>query len=85
MDITLTSEILEVESIKKPTKAKMFCDVEVGDRLLISVPVEHVGISRGRSYAVDIKVENLNNGDVTYKTFNELPRILRNFKFKGVI
>lgn len=83
MEIVLKSKPLKVVKILKQSKARMFENVEVGDILQISVPVECVGTSRGRSYAVDILVENLSKvQDRTYKTFNELPRLLKNLKLE---
>lgn len=83
MEIVLKSKPLKVVKILKQSKARMFENVEVGDILQISVPVECVGTSRGRSHAVDILVENLSKvQDRTYKTFNELPRLLKNLKLE---
>ena len=50
----------------------------------MSVPVEYVGSNRGRSYAVDIKVKNLNSGQVTYKTFNQITSLLNCFEIKEI-
>lgn len=82
MDIILKSEVMVVSDIKIKTKAKMFCDIKPGDKLQLSVPVEYAGSSRGRSYAIDIKVENLSNGQVTYKTFNQITSLLSCFELR---
>lgn len=80
MNIILESKKLLVLDIKRKTKAKMFRDVKVGDILQLSVPIEYVGSNRGRSYAVDIKVKNLNSGQVAYKTFNQITSLLNCFE-----
>ena len=84
MDIILESKKLLILDIKRKTKAKMFCDVKVGDMLQLSVPVEYVGSNRGRSYAVDIKVKNLNSGQVTHKTFNQITPLLNCFEMREI-
>ena len=84
MNIILESKKLLVLDIKRKTKAKMFRDVKVGDILQLSVPIEYVGSNRGRSYAVDIKVKNLNSGQVAYKTFNQITSLLNCFEIKEI-
>ena len=84
MDIILESRKLLVLDIKRKTKAKMFCDVKVGDILQLSVLVEHVGSSSGQSYAVHIKIKNLNSGQVTHKTFNQITSLLNCFEMREI-
>jgi len=73
--IVMKSRPIEIVGIKKNTSAKLLKDLEVGDKIQLSVPAISVGSSRGRSYAVDIKVERLNTGQYRYMTFNEMWRI----------
>lgn len=80
MDIILESKKLLILDIKRKTKAKMFCDVKVGDILQLSVPVARVGIN----YAIHIKIKNLNSGQVTYKTFNQITPLLNCFEIREI-
>lgn len=80
MEIILESKKLLILDIKRKTKAKMFCDVKVGDILQLSVPVEHFGIN----YAVHIKIKNLNSGQVVYKTFNQITPLLYCFEIREI-
>lgn len=82
-DIVLTSDTLEVIEIKKKTKAEMFKSLKVGDKILLSIPVKTAGSNRG-TYASYIKVENLQNGECTYKSFNQIVDILNLFEFKAI-
>ena len=85
IEIVLKSNVLIVEGIKRKTSAKMFKDIEVGDRLLLSVDVDYAGSNRGSTYATYIKCANLSKNDVAYKSFNEMPRFLNMFKLKEVV
>jgi hypothetical protein len=81
MYILLKSNPLKVMKILKPSKARMFENVEIGDILQISVPIESVGsTTTGGSKTVDLEVLNLSKlPERTYKTMNQLPKILENF------
>lgn len=81
MDIILKSEVLEVVGIKKKTKTQMFRDLKIGDKILLSIPVETAGSNRG-TYASYIKIENLENGEADYESFNQITRVLDLFEFK---
>lgn len=81
MDIILKSDILEVTEIKKKTSAKMFKDLKIGDRILLTIPVKYAGMNRG-TYASYIRIENLSNGDYTHKSFNQITSLLSLFEFK---
>lgn len=81
MDIILKSEILTVRKIIRKTNAEMFKDLSVGDKIMLSLPVVHVGTSRGRTYAPHIKIENLNSHEVVSKTLNEIPQVFQCFEF----
>lgn len=75
MDIIMKSSKYRVVNILKKSSAKMFEDIEAGDIIQFSVPIKS-------SYSrATIKVENLSKpNNVAYKTFNQLPSILRSFK-----
>lgn len=81
-EIVLKSNTLIVEEIKRKTSAKMFKDIEVGDKLSLSVDVDYAGSNRGMTYATYIKCVNLSKNDVAYKSFNEMPRFLNMFELK---
>ena len=85
LEIVLKSNVLIVEGIERKTSAKMFKDIEVGDKLLLSVDVDYAGSNRGSTYATYIKCANLSKNDVAYKSFNEMPRFLNMFKLKEVV
>lgn len=57
----LTSAIYRVTAIKRPTKAKLFADVRVGDQLRFSMTMCDPGRGRGL-YASLVTVENLTQG-----------------------
>jgi len=85
VEIVLKSNTLIVEEIKRKTSAKMFKDIEVGDRISLSVDVDYAGSNRGMTYATYIKCTSLSKKDVAYKSFNEMPRFLNMFKLKEVV
>lgn len=82
-DLTMKSNIVRVSKIVKKTRAKMFEDFQVGDEIRLSVEAETVGGNRGRSYAVDVLIENITQNRRAYKTFNQLS-VLNNFEFEDV-
>ena len=79
--ILLKSNILEVSQIIKNTKATMFESLEVGSRIQLSIKVKAAGSNKG-TYASYIKIENLDSGEYTHKSFNEIEKILKCFDFK---
>jgi hypothetical protein len=81
VDLTMKSEKVRVSKILKFSKAKMFQGIEVGDLIQLSVKPKHVGGSKGRTYAVDVRIDNLTKNEHVYKTFNTLG-MLENFEFK---
>ena len=84
LSIILKSEILEVKKIKKKTRAKMFENLEVGDKIRLSIAVEHAGTlhSSSGTMASYITAENLETGETTRASFNQMPRRLEVFEFK---
>lgn len=77
--ILLNSKVLQIIAIKKKTSAVLFKDLKIGDLIQISVPVEKVGTSRGRSYSVNLKITHLKDNSSVLKTFNEISSILSCF------
>jgi ribosomal protein L19 len=81
-EIILKSNIITVEKINRRSQAKMFKDLKVGDQIEFSVPLKSAGRGSRGSYATYIIVKNINTGDTTSSSFNQLPNILKAFKFK---
>ena len=82
MDIILKSKTLEITNIIRKTKAEMFKNLAIGNKIVISVKVESAGSNRG-TYASYMTVENIENGECAYKSFNQINQILNCFEFKG--
>ena len=59
----------------------MFENLNVGDKVLFSVPLERVGRYHGSTYATYITAKNLKTGEISESSFNQLPRILEAFTF----
>lgn len=70
-----------ITGIKRKTKAKMFRNLNIGDKIKFSVPLEYAGCNRG-TYATYITVTNLQTGEKTQSSFNQLPKILDAFIFE---
>lgn len=83
MDIIMISKHYVVEEVKSKTKAKMFENLQVGDVVQFSIPLKSAGRNRG-TYASYIKCENVNSGEVSYNSFNQIGMRLGNFKLKEV-
>lgn len=78
--IILESKVVIITKINRKTKAKMFENLNIGDKIKFSVPLKRAGRNRG-TYATYIKVENINTGETTNSSFNQLPIILDAFEF----
>lgn len=85
MKIFLKSELFKIVKIKKPTKAKIFCDVKVGD--LISFKMlwkESTGLcSSGNLKSLDVEAKIISeNGDIKriILSQNNMFRRLNNFE-----
>jgi len=78
--IILKSDILTITKINRKTKAKMFENLSIGDKVVFSVPIKQAGSNRG-TYATYIKVENINTGEITHSSFNQIVSILDAFEF----
>ncbi|ALA47963.1 hypothetical protein ABE137_12355 [Brevibacillus laterosporus] len=79
--IVLRSNILKITKINRKTKAKMFENLKVGSKIEMSVPVKYAGRNRG-SYATYIAVRNIETGETTSSSFNQLPSILDAFEIE---
>lgn len=79
-DIILVSNVYTVEKIKKKTKAKMFENLKVGEQIQFSVPLRRVGRNNRGTYATYITAKNIDTGEVTEGSFNQLPKIIDSFE-----
>lgn len=79
--IILKSDVLTVTKINRKTKAKMFENLKVGDKIEFSVPIKQAGRSRG-TYATYIKAINISTNEETFSSFNQLPSVLDAFEFE---
>lgn len=77
MDIILNSQVLKVKRIVSKTRAQMFKNLKVGDRITLSVKIKRTGI-----YAISLNAKNLNTGESVLKTFNQITPILKCFEFE---
>jgi len=80
--IILRSDILTVLKIHKKTSAKMFKNLKVGDRIICYVPLKSAGSNRGQTYATYIRAKNMETGEITDGSFNQITTILRLFEFE---
>lgn len=79
--IMLTSPILTVTNINRKTKAQMFKNLKVGDKIELYVPVKYAGRNRG-TYATYITAKNVNTGETTQSSFNQISYLLDAFEFE---
>lgn len=79
--IYLTSDILTITKINRKTKAKMFENLKVGDKIRFSVPLKYAGRNRG-TYATYIEIMNMKTYEKTHSSFNQLPIILDAFELE---
>lgn len=79
--IVLESDTLVVTKINRKTKAKMFENLKVGDKIKFSVPIKYAGRNHG-SYATYILIKNIETGETTHSSFNQLPSILDAFELE---
>lgn len=71
--ITLTSDVYVVTEIKRKTRAKVFEDWRVGDRIRFSTQMKAVGgASGGGIYASMFTVTNLTQGTAVTKSQTEM-------------
>ena len=80
--IILKSFIQTVTKINRKTKAKLFKDLKIGDKVEFSVPIKRAGSNRG-TYATYIEAKNVETDEYTYSSFNQLPSILDAFEFES--
>jgi len=80
--IILKSSVQIVTKINRKTKAKLFKDLNVGDKIEFSVLIKRAGSNRG-TYATYIEIRNIDTDEYTFSSFNQLPSILDTFEFKS--
>jgi hypothetical protein len=84
MEIVLRSNDQRVISIIKPTKAKFFADIEVGDRLHFYLTMSRPGRNRGVTYAQYLTVLNLSNGRRSTESMTSLTNRLQSFELEEI-
>ncbi len=82
--ITMTSKVIEVTEIKKKTKAKMFKNLKVGSRVVLSIEAKTAGQNRG-TYSSYIQIRNIDTNEVTCSSFNEIETRLNCFGLKELL
>jgi hypothetical protein len=81
--IEMKSPVMVVTKINKKTNAFMFKDLTVGSLIQITADVGACGVSpSGSSYAPILQIENIQEENSAWKSFNELARILECFEFE---
>lgn len=80
--IEMKSRKQRVIRVIKKTQAQMFKNIEPGDVLLFSIGIENAGGGYRGTHASYIKVENVTKGESSYKSFNQLPTLLKNFELE---
>lgn len=77
-----------VVAIVKRTKAELFKRLEVGDVVNLRVSVQHLGVSRGRSYAPDLVVSCDRWNDTSHNrrvvSFNQFSNIMNSFTIEPI-
>ena len=80
--ITMSSHVLVVKKILKPTKVSMFCDLKVGDKIKLSVEAERAGSKSIWARPGYIKVVRLTSKSWETKTvarFDEIEKWLERY------
>ena len=75
----LKSEVLIITAIKRKTKAKMLESLKIGDKICLTVDASPVGSNRG-TYASYIEVKNLQDGERTFFSFNQISTLYNAFE-----
>lgn len=82
-NIMLTSPIVAVVKINRKTTAQMFKNLKEGDQIEFYVPIKYAGRNRG-TYATYITIKNINTGETTQSSFNQLSSILNAFELEVI-
>jgi hypothetical protein len=73
----------KITNILGKSTSPAFKDVQIGDEIEFSVPLEAVGGNRS-TYAVYIDCTNLRTKGMSCLSFNQLGRIMEKFEFQEV-
>jgi len=76
----ILSASTRIVAIKKPTQAKFFKDLKVGDILSVGLLVKGIAANRGSLYATNLDVMCLNTGAECRVSINNFCRRLENFE-----
>lgn len=71
---------LRLVNIKKKTQSKIFKDLKVGDKVLLSAT-----LSNKAGYSKYLTVENLQTGEKDNKYFTDISKIFHRLEFEEVI
>lgn len=77
--INLTSKVYTVNSISKGTKAKMFKDIEVGDKIRLTTKLHLKREFDSPNYSVYLQVTNITKKDSAAKSFYDVKKYLNLF------
>lgn len=76
--------IAKCVKINKKSSSPAFKNMEVGDKILFSCPIEAAGYRRG-TYSTYILCRNERTGEESNLSFNQIPRVLQNFEFEELL
>ncbi len=70
--------IAKCAEIYKKSTSPAFQNIQIGDKILFSCEIR----PSGGTYATYICCKNERTGKESYLSFNQIPRVLRNFEFE---
>jgi len=82
--IYMRSGVLVVSKVLKKTSSEFFSTLKEGSKIEMSIPVKAVGSNRGKTYSPSIKILDVETGSKTFKSFNEVEKLLACFEFTPV-
>jgi hypothetical protein len=78
--ITLSSGELRIAAIKKKTRAELFSEVQPGDILRFSMPMDGYW-----NYASHVRIENVTQGTSTRKTLAKAAQGIECFEIERIL
>ena len=82
--LCMKSGVLLVSKVLKKTSSEFFSTLKEGSKIEMSIRVKAVGSNRGKTYSPSIKVLDVETGNKTFKSFNEIEKLLACFEFMPV-
>jgi hypothetical protein len=81
--ISLKSEELVVKSVLKRTRAGIFGDIDIGDKIQLSMTIEDTtGASHGGIYATYITAKNLQTGEESLHSQTRIHKFVQCFEWE---